>query len=172
MKIHPSITFNCVALRRSAPSAAARRLRNLTLFVLAESPLALDELDLLHSKLLYKEWLWVPLTRAFSAGLASTAHLRHSHPFIDDRAQPSGCGQCLTVLDLLRLILGLSTRFVNACLWMQVAAFWTSPDRECWLSSLTFFLLSFGTLLAAGIDSGWVKNTLILALEYSSTFYN
>lgn len=143
------ITFNWVALRRSAPSAAARRLRIFTLFVRADIPLQFDQwAGLLSDGIQFFGPHSVPLTRALSAELAFTDHLCHFCPSIEVLAHPSDLGHKLICLDLADFI------FDMLCLptptfepWRET--FKTFEGREDGKSSARGFLFDFETLLVA-----------------------
>lgn len=141
------VTFNWEAFNSSAPSAAASRFRILTRLVLAEIPLTCDECETLISEV--KRCIVViliPLTRALSAGLACKDHLCHSHPSIEDRAQPLDTGQELDILDLLNLVL-FPAFFKAACFASSSTSFGNFDGCEG-ESSTKFFLFSFNIVVA------------------------
>lgn len=144
--IASQITFNCEAFRSSAPSAAARRLRTFTLFVLAERPLLFDHWDAITSEPCNLEPTQeVPLARVLSAGLAFRDHVCHSQPLIEVRAHPSDLGHRFDALDLPDLIFFTAICFDAACL-DPFASFVTFDGCDDTLSTVRF-LFVFAALL-------------------------
>lgn len=142
-------TFNWVDFKRSAPSAAARRLRIFTLFVLAERPLPFDHCDVLVSEVGYWALKYlIPLTRALSAGLACSDHLCHSQPLIEARAHPSDLGQGFDVFDLLDRAFLTATGIFAACLRASLATFETFLGCDNCKSPIGRSLFSFDVLVA------------------------